>query len=80
VSGKARSAAPIRYVGFILMILIVVLIVAFVLENQELVGVQFLGWLMPKLPVSLYMLLSLLIGLAVGPLFSWCASLRKYRG
>ncbi|OOQ46590.1 hypothetical protein AO361_11095 [Pseudomonas fluorescens] len=69
-----------RYVGFILMILIVVLIVAFVLENQELVGVQFLGWLMPKLPVSLYMLLSLLIGLAVGPLFSWCASLRKYRG
>ncbi|MFS2199775.1 MULTISPECIES: LapA family protein [Pseudomonas] len=62
------------------MILIVVLIVAFVLENQELVGVQFLGWLMPKLPVSLYMLLSLLIGLAVGPLFSWCASLRKYRG
>ena len=80
MSGKIQSSAALRYFKFILVILAVVFIVAFVLENQEAVSVQFLGWLMPKLPVSLYMLLSLLIGLAVGPLFGWYASLRRSRG
>nr|WP_281439199.1 LapA family protein [Pseudomonas moorei] len=63
-----------------MLILIVLLIVAFVLENQEVVSVNFLGWLMPKLPVSLYMLLSLLIGMVVGPFFSLYAYLKNYRG
>ncbi|WP_371321750.1 lipopolysaccharide assembly protein LapA domain-containing protein [Pseudomonas sp. PDM32] len=52
----------------------------FILENQQRVSVQFLGWSMPELPISLYILLSLLIGLAVGPLFGWYSSLRSSRG
>ncbi|MBV7573760.1 DUF1049 domain-containing protein [Pseudomonas sp. PDM32] len=69
-----------RYVKFILGALAVFLIVGFILENQQRVSVQFLGWSMPELPISLYILLSLLIGLAVGPLFGWYSSLRSSRG
>jgi uncharacterized integral membrane protein len=76
---RTPCAAPLRYFRFIVMIFTAFFVMAFMLENQEAIGLQILGWSMPKLPVSLYMLLSLLIGLAVGPLLAWYASLRRSR-
>lgn len=73
------GAAPLRYFKFIVVIFTAFFVIAFMLENQEAIGLQILGWHTPKLPVSLYMLLSLLIGLAVGPLLVWYASLRRSR-
>lgn len=74
-----HRVAPLRYFKFILVVLTVLFVVAFVLENQQAVSIKFLGWFTPELPVSIYMLLSLLIGLAVGPLLGWYANLRRGR-
>jgi uncharacterized integral membrane protein len=55
----------------IFILLLVLAILAFVLENQQSVSLLFLGWTGPELPVSLMMVLALLIGMVVGPLLSW---------
>lgn len=54
-----------------LVLLLVLVILAFVLENQQSVSLLFLGWSMPQLPVSLVVVLALLIGMLVGPVLGW---------
>jgi lipopolysaccharide assembly protein A len=56
----------ILFLGFFL--LLVLLILAFVLENQQTVSVLFLGWGTPHLPVSVVMLAALLVGMIISPL------------
>ncbi|MNC66129.1 hypothetical protein D3C75_1164960 [compost metagenome] len=43
----------------------------FVLENQRTISMVFLGWTGPALPVSLIVVLSLLVGMVLGPLLFW---------
>ena len=54
---------------FILLLMLVIL--AFVLENQQSIALMFLGWAGPQLPVSLVMVLALLVGMLVGPILGW---------
>ena len=54
---------------FILLLMLVIL--AFVLENQQSISLMFLGWAGPQLPVSLVMVLALLVGMLVGPILGW---------
>lgn len=54
---------------FILLLMLVIL--AFVLENQQSISLMFLGWAGPQLPVSLVMVLALLFGMLVGPVLGW---------
>ncbi|WP_432217398.1 lipopolysaccharide assembly protein LapA domain-containing protein [Pseudomonas kribbensis] len=54
---------------FILLLMLVIL--AFVLENQQSISLMFLGWAGPQLPVSLVMVLALLVGMLVGPVLGW---------
>jgi uncharacterized integral membrane protein len=54
---------------FILLLILVVL--AFVLENQQSVSLLFLGLAGPQLPVSLVVVLALLIGMLMGPVLGW---------
>ncbi|CAH0217177.1 hypothetical protein BJN42_20785 [Pseudomonas koreensis] len=54
-----------------LVLLLVLVILAFVLENQQSVSLLFLGWSMPRLPVSLLVVLALLVGMLVGPVLGW---------
>ncbi|AXI62737.1 DUF1049 domain-containing protein [Pseudomonas kribbensis] len=54
---------------FVLLLMLVIL--AFVLENQQSISLMFLGWAGPQLPVSLVMVLALLIGMLVGPVLGW---------
>ncbi|MEJ5057651.1 MULTISPECIES: lipopolysaccharide assembly protein LapA domain-containing protein [unclassified Pseudomonas] len=54
---------------FILVLVLAVL--AFVLENQQSVSLLFFGWAGPQLPVSLVMVLALLIGMVIGPILGW---------
>ncbi|VVO86601.1 hypothetical protein PS850_02130 [Pseudomonas fluorescens] len=66
-------------------LLLVLAILAFVLENQQSVSLLFLGWAGPQLPVSLAILSALLAGMVVGPLLSWLLGRtsirsRKYPG
>ena len=54
---------------FILLLILVVL--AFVLENQQSVSLLFLGLSGPQLPISLIVVLALLIGMLMGPVLGW---------
>ena len=55
-------------VSFLLLLL---LTLAFVLENQQNVSLLFLGWSMPQLPVSLLVIAALLVGMLMGPCVGW---------
>jgi putative membrane protein len=55
----------------VLVLFLVLMILAFVLENQQSVTLSFLGWAGPQLPVSLVMVLALLAGMVIGPLLGW---------
>ncbi|WDU60673.1 lipopolysaccharide assembly protein LapA domain-containing protein [Pseudomonas poae] len=53
-----------------LMVAVVILaILAFVLENQNGVTLSFLGLSTAQLPVSVFVVLALIIGMLIGPLF-----------
>jgi len=52
----------------VFILLLVLVILAFVLENQQSVSLLFLGWAGPELPVSLIVVLALLVGMIFGPL------------
>lgn len=54
---------------FLLMMILVVL--AFVLENQQSVSLLFLGFSGPELPVSVVAVSALLIGMLIGPVLGW---------
>ncbi|MGE1094161.1 LapA family protein [Pseudomonas sp. 29] len=55
----------------VFILLLVLVILAFVLENQQSVSLLFLGLSGPQLPVSLLMVLALLIGMLIGPILGW---------
>lgn len=55
----------------VFILLLVLAILAFVLENQQSVALMFLGWAGPQLPVSMVMVLALLVGMVIGPIISW---------
>ncbi|EJM70707.1 Protein of unknown function (DUF1049) [Pseudomonas sp. GM50] len=55
----------------VFVLLLVLAILAFVLENQQGVSLLFLGWAGPQLPVSLIMVIALLAGMVIGPILGW---------
>ena len=60
-------------------LLLVLVILAFVLENQQSVALLFLGWSGPQLPVALLMILALLVGMVIGPVLSLMLGRRSMR-
>jgi uncharacterized integral membrane protein len=60
-------------------LLLVLVILAFVLENQQSVALLFLGWSGPQLPVALLMILALLVGMVLGPVLSLLLGRRSVR-
>jgi len=61
----------IKRVALVLTVLALAsVILVFVLENQQEVSLAFLGWSIPKLPVSVFVTLSLIIGMLVGPILA----------
>ncbi|MDI3394714.1 LapA family protein [Pseudomonas sp. V98_8] len=53
------------------LLLLVLAILAFVLENQQSATLLFLGWAAPQLPISLILIFVLLIGMVIGPVIGW---------
>ncbi|WLH11225.1 LapA family protein [Pseudomonas hefeiensis] len=66
-----------RFSLVVLSLLVAAAIVLFVLENTQPVALLFLGWTAPQLPVSVYVLVSLLAGMMVGPLLAWFMGARR---
>jgi len=55
----------------VFILLLVLVILAFVLENQQSVSLLFMGFSGPQLPVSVVAVLALLIGMLIGPVLGW---------
>ena len=55
----------------VFVLLLILAILAFVLENQQSVSLLFLGWSGPQLPVSVLIVAALLIGMVIGPILGW---------
>lgn len=71
----------VKRVALVLIVLIVALVIlAFVLENQQGVALAFLGWSTPELPVSVFVTLALIVGMLVGPFLAVLLKLRGRRG
>ncbi|NVZ21665.1 lipopolysaccharide assembly protein LapA domain-containing protein [Pseudomonas costantinii] len=59
----------IKRVLLVLAVLLTVLaVLAFVLENQQGVALSFLGWSTVQLPVAVFVTLALIAGMLIGPL------------
>lgn len=62
-----------------LMLLLVLLVIAFILENREPASLVFLGWSSAQLPMAAYVISALLVGMVVGPLLAWLFGRRTGR-
>ncbi|CAI8768261.1 lipopolysaccharide assembly protein LapA domain-containing protein [Pseudomonas marginalis] len=59
----------VKRVSLVLVILALVLVtLAFVLENQQGVTLSFLGWSTAQLPVAVFITLALILGMLISPL------------
>ncbi|MCY1426496.1 Lipopolysaccharide assembly protein A [compost metagenome] len=66
-----------RFLLVLLLLIIATGVLAFALENQQPVGLVFLGWSLPELPVSIFILAALIAGLTAGPLLSLLFYVRR---
>lgn len=60
-----------RVVLGVFILLLALIVLAFILENQQSVSLLFLGWSGPQLPVSLVAVVALLAGMLIGPVLGW---------
>lgn len=63
-----------------LLLVLALLFIAFVLENHQSTSLQLFGWSTPQLPMAVYIILALLVGMAIGPLLCQRARLRDRKG
>lgn len=57
-----------RVSAVLAILLVVVVVLGFVLENQQGVSLSFLGFATAQMPVSMFVVLALIVGMLVGPL------------
>ncbi|NWC95254.1 MULTISPECIES: lipopolysaccharide assembly protein LapA domain-containing protein [unclassified Pseudomonas] len=61
----------VKRVVVVLIVLIIALgVLAFVLENQQGIALSFFGWRTPQLPVSVFVVIGLIIGMLIGPVLT----------
>ncbi|WP_268797326.1 lipopolysaccharide assembly protein LapA domain-containing protein [Pseudomonas huanghezhanensis] len=66
-----------RLIFFVIVLLIALVTVVFTLENQQSVSLVFFGWAAPQISVAVPMILSLLVGMMIGPMLAFIGRLRK---
>ncbi|MCE5981333.1 MULTISPECIES: lipopolysaccharide assembly protein LapA domain-containing protein [unclassified Pseudomonas] len=57
-----------RLILVVFFLLLVAAVLIFVLENQQPATLAFLGLTLPSMPLSVFVLVALVLGLSVGPL------------
>ena len=60
-----------RTILALVLLVVGIFILLFMLENQQMISLSILGSAAPALPVSALVLFALLLGMVVGPFFSW---------
>ncbi|YCI12543.1 LapA family protein [Pseudomonas sp. Z2-11] len=66
-----------KIILFVSATLVALATIVFTLENQAPVSVSLFGWSTPQLPISLFVVISTLIGLALGPFLALYVVMRK---
>ncbi|MCF4994990.1 DUF1049 domain-containing protein [Pseudomonas syringae] len=66
-----------RFAFVLFTLFIAAIVVMFVLENNQSVGLLLFGLSVPRFPVSVLVLLALLAGMMIGPLLSWLIVVRR---
>jgi uncharacterized integral membrane protein len=59
-----------RVVAVLIAVLAALVVLAFVLENQQGVALSFLGWSTAQMPVAVFVVVALIVGMIIGPLLS----------
>ena len=59
-----------RVVAVLIAVLAALVVLAFVLENQQGVALSFLGWNTAQMPVAVFVVVALIVGMIMGPLLS----------
>lgn len=63
----------------VLVLFLILMVIAFILENREPASLVFLGWSSMQLPMAAYVISALLVGMVVGPLLAWLFGRRAGR-
>ena len=75
-----ESMCGVRRVIAVFLSLVVMLVISvFVLENQQEVSLSFFGLSTAQLPVSVFVVMALILGMFVGPLLGVLARVRRPR-
>lgn len=69
----------LRALALLLVLPLILLVIVFVLDNNQPVSLFFFGWSGPQLPLSAFVILSFLLGAAIGPALAWCVARRVKR-
>ncbi|MBM3106692.1 MULTISPECIES: LapA family protein [Pseudomonas] len=68
-----------RALAVLFVLALALLVLFFVLENQQTVALVLFGWSAPEMPVAVPVVAALLVGLAIGPLLGAYGVLRSKR-
>jgi uncharacterized integral membrane protein len=68
-----------RALVVLFVLVLAMLVLFFVLENQQAVALVMFGWSAPAMPVAVPVLVALLVGLAIGPLLGVYGVVRSKR-
>lgn len=68
-----------RALAVLFVLALALLVLFFVLENQQTVALVLFGWSAPEMPVAVPVVAALLVGLAIGPLLGAYGVLRSRR-
>ena len=59
-----------RFVVVLVVVLAALAVLAFVLENQQGVALSFLGWSTAQMPVAVFVVVALIVGMVIGPVLA----------
>ena len=59
-----------RVVAVLIAVLAALVVLAFVLENQQGVALSFLGWSTAQMPVAVFVVVALIVGMVIGPVLA----------
>lgn len=68
-----------RVIAIVVALVLIVSTIVFILENQQMVSLVFLGWSSPEFYLAIPIIAALLTGMIIGPLLGWAFGMRKRR-
>lgn len=68
-----------RFVVVLVVVLAALAVLAFVLENQQGVALSFLGWSTAQMPVAVFVVVALIVGMLIGPVLGVFFRRRRHK-